>query len=72
MTIHWKAVEQYFTVVLFVNSLTSKVKPWVIKSFVTFDSMDRILQCDNSLENCKAVEQYVTEVPFVFRNLIRL
>ena len=26
-TIHWKAVEQYFTVVLFVNPLTPRVKP---------------------------------------------
>ena len=41
MTIHWKAVEQYFTVVLFVNPLTPRVKPWVIQSFLTFDSMDR-------------------------------
>ena len=40
-TIHWKAVEQYFTVVLFVNPLTPMVKLWVIQSFLTFDSMDR-------------------------------
>ena len=39
--IHWKAVEQYFTVVLFVNPLTPRVKPWMIQSFLTFDSMDR-------------------------------
>ena len=32
MTIHWKAVEQYFTVVLFVNPLTPRVKPWLIQS----------------------------------------
>ena len=49
MTINWKAVEQYFTVVLFVNPLTPRVKPWVIQSFLTFDSMDRTLKCDHSL-----------------------
>ena len=51
MTIHWKAVEQYFTVVLFVNPLTRRVKPWVIQSFLNFDSMDRILECDHLLES---------------------
>ena len=55
MTIHWKAVEQYFTVVLFVNPLTPRVKPWVIQSFLTFDSMDRTLKCDHSLKSCSAV-----------------
>ena len=30
VTIHWKAVEQYFTVVLFVNPLTPRVKPTVV------------------------------------------
>ena len=39
MTIHWKAVEQYLTVVLFVNPYTPRVKPWVIQSFLTFDSV---------------------------------
>ena len=63
MTIHWKAVEQYFTVVLFVNPLTPRLKPWVIKSFLTFDSMDRTLKCDHSLESC--VEQYFILVLFV-------
>ena len=50
MTIHWKAVEQYFTVLLFVNPLTPTVKPSdkVIQSFLTFDSMDRTLKCDHS------------------------
>ena len=52
VNIHWKAVEQYFTVVLFVNPLTRRVKPWVIDSFLTFDSMDRTLKCDHSLESC--------------------
>ena len=41
--------------VLFVNPLTPRVKPWVIQSFLTFDSMDRIIKCDHSLENCLAV-----------------
>ena len=52
MTIHWKAVEQHFTMVLFVNPLTPRVKPWVIQSFITFDYMDRSLKCDHSLESC--------------------
>ena len=54
MTIHWKAVEQYFPV-LFVNPLTPRVKPWVIQSFVTFDSIYRTLRCDHSLESCCVV-----------------
>ena len=62
MTIHWKAVEQYFTVMLFVNPLTARVRPWVIQSFLTFDSMDRTLKCDHSW---KAVEQYFIVVLFV-------
>ena len=49
MTIHWKAVEQYFTVVLFGNALTPRVKPWVIQSFLTFDCMDRTLNGDRSM-----------------------
>ena len=55
MTTHWKDVEQYFTVVLFVNPLTPRVNPWVIQSFLSFDSMDRTLNCDHSLESCRAV-----------------
>ena len=55
MTIHWKAVEQYFTVVLFVDPLTPRVKAWVIQSFLTFDSMYRTLKCDHSLESCLVV-----------------
>ena len=47
MTIHWKAVERYFTVVLFVNPLTPRVKPWVIQSFLIFDN-----NCDHSFESC--------------------
>ena len=34
------------------NILTPRVKPWVIQSFLTFDSMDRTLKCDHSLESC--------------------
>ena len=41
--------------VLFVNPLTPIVKPWVIQSFLIFDSMDRTLKCDHSLESCSAV-----------------
>ena len=35
-----------------INPLTSRVKPWVIQSFLTFDCMDRTLKCDHSLESC--------------------
>ena len=38
-----------------INPLTPRVKPHVIKNFLTFDSMDRTLKCDHLLE---AVEQY--------------
>ena len=38
--------------VLFVDPLTPRVKPWVIQSFLTFDSMDRTVKCDHSLERC--------------------
>ena len=34
------------------NSLTIGVKLWVIQSFLTFDSIDKILKCDHSLESC--------------------
>ena len=64
MTIHGKAVEQYFTVVLFVNPLTPRVKTWVIQSFLTFDSMDRTLTCDHSMESCTL--RHVTVVLFGF------
>ena len=40
------------------------MKPWVIKSFLTFHSMDRTLKCDHSME---AVAQYFTVVLFVFQ-----
>ena len=35
--------------------LTPRVKPWVKQSFLAFDSMDRTLKCDHSLESCWAV-----------------
>ena len=41
--------------VRFVNPLTPRVKPWMIQSFLSFDSMDRTLKCDHSLESCGAV-----------------
>ena len=34
------------------SPLTPKVKHWVMQSFVTFDSKDRTLKCDHSLESC--------------------
>ena len=34
------------------NPLTPRVKPWVIQSFLTFDSMDSTLNCEHSLESC--------------------
>ena len=37
---------------LIFNPLTPRVKPWVIQSFLTFDSVDRTLKCDHSLESC--------------------
>ena len=35
--------------------LTPRVKPWVIQSFLTFESMNRTLKWDHSLESCLAV-----------------
>ena len=36
----------------FWTQLGNPVKPRVIQSFLIFDSMDRNLNCDNSLESC--------------------
>ena len=47
---------------VFVKSLTPRMKPSVIQSFLTFDFMDRNLKCDHSLESCY---QYFTVVLFV-------
>ena len=57
MTIHWKAVEQYFAVVCmgFVYSLTPRVKPQLIQRFLTFDSMARTLKCDHSFNFRKSI-----------------
>ena len=35
-----------------INPLTHRVKLWAIQSFLTFDSTDRTLHCDHSLERC--------------------
>ena len=37
---------------LTLGPLTSTVKPWVIQSILTFDSMDRTLSCNHSLVYC--------------------
>ena len=37
------------------NPLTPRVKPLVIKNFLTFDSMNRTLKCDHSLESSRAI-----------------
>ena len=34
------------------NPLTPRVKPWVIQSFLTFDSKYKTFKCDHSLESC--------------------
>ena len=64
MTIHWKAVDQCFTVVLFVNPLTLRVKPWVMQSFLTFDSME---EPQSVTIHRKDAEQYFTVVLFDFQ-----
>ena len=33
----------------------TRVKHWMIKCFLTFDSMDRTLKCKHSLKSCRAV-----------------
>ena len=58
MTIHWKAVDQYFIVVLFLNPLIPRVKPWVIQSFPTFDSINRALKCDHSFGKLLSFTQF--------------
>ena len=44
--------------------MTPREKSWVIQSFLSFDSMDRILKGDHSLESCWAV---LIVVLFVFQ-----
>ena len=53
--------------VLFVNPLTLRVKPWVIQSFLTFDSMYRT---QSVAIHCKAVEQNSSVVLFVFKFVV--
>ena len=36
----------------YMKPLTPRVKPWVIKSLLTFDTVDKTLKCDHSLESC--------------------
>ena len=43
-----------------INPSTPRVKPWVIQSFLTFDSVDRTLMCEMMI-HWKAVEQYFTD-----------
>ena len=38
-----------------IYSERSRVSPWMRQSFLTFDSVDRILKCDHSLKSCRAV-----------------
>ena len=51
--VYVKLVEKIFQL-LIVNHLTLRVKPWKIQlqSFLTFDSTDRTLKCDHSLQSC--------------------
>ena len=35
-----------------INPLTLRVKHWMIQSFLTMVSMNRVLKCDHSLESC--------------------
>ena len=49
---------------IYSNSLTPRVKPWMIQSSLTFDSMDITLSV---IIYWKAVEQYFTAVMFVFQ-----
>ena len=46
-------------VLLYLDPLTPRVKPWVIQSFLTFDSMNRTLSVTI---HWKAVEHYFTVV----------
>ena len=48
--------------VLFVNPLTPRVKPWVIQVFLTFDSMNRT---SSVAIHWKDVKHYFTVVLFV-------
>ena len=39
------------TATCYFNPLTLRVKPWMIQSFITFDSMDKNLKCHHSLKS---------------------
>ena len=54
---YWKAIEQYFPVVLFIT---------LYKVVLTFESLVKILKCDHSNESYSAV-LYCGIVTFVFR-----
>ena len=45
-------VSKKWTSLLCLLPLTPRVNPWVIQSFLTFDSMYITLKCDHSLESC--------------------
>ena len=51
------------------TSLTSRVKPWVIQRFLAFNSMDRTLKYDHSLESCLTVV-VCGIVCFIFTHLV--
>ena len=59
VTIHMKAIEQYFSVVLFFM---------LYKVVLTFAFVDEILKCDQM----KAYEQYFPEVLFIMLNKVVL
>ena len=44
--------------------MTSRVKPFLIQSFLTFDSMT---ESESVTSHCYAIEQYVTVVRFAFQ-----
>ena len=48
------------------KSLTPGVKPWVIKSFLTSDSINRTLKCDHYLECFWAVLCCGVLLSFIF------
>ena len=50
--IQWMSGSLCVILIGIVNSLTPRVKPWVIQSYLTFDSIDRTLKCDQLLESC--------------------
>ena len=51
-TLHLSVKAEAIRITLCIKPLTPIVKPWVIQSFVTFDSMDRTVKYNHSLESC--------------------